>query len=59
MLFRIVLYQRILNAAPCAVLWPLLFIHLTYNSWHLVIPDSHLATTSLFSVSGDSVLFCR
>ena len=69
-LFSIVVYHRILNIAPCAVLYyrTLLFIHsicdslylLTLNSQFIPPPNpSHLATTSLFSMFVSLFLFCK
>ena len=61
--FSIMVYHRILN-----IVRTLLFIHSTYNSLHLLIPNSQsipppplspLATTSLFSMSVSLFLFHR
>ena len=61
-------YHRICNIVPCAILRTLLCIHPIYTSLHLLFPNfqsfshpstSPLATTSLFSMPVRLFLFHR
>ena len=68
MFFCVMVYHRVLNIIACVTQQILLFIHPTYNSLHLLIPNSQsfpppptfpLTVTSLFSMSVSLFLFHR